>query len=188
MQQHNTELEEAFHELFSTYYREELGELAQGYPKDTSTLYVEYDDVYRYDPSLADEWVTHPEQMQRHADQALASYDLPVDVDLSGATVQLADSRRAMDTLGVEDLGEHTLGKIVAIEAQVGDVTVSEPRLETGEFECERCGTLNPTTQSFEEAQQPHECSGCERAGPFSLKASKSEWVDKARDATGERE
>ncbi|MFW5938977.1 MAG: LAGLIDADG family homing endonuclease, partial [Halolamina sp.] len=45
-------------------------------------------------------------------------------------------------------------------------------------FECQRCGTMSYIPQSDGGFQEPHECQGCERQGPFAVNHDQSEFVD----------
>jgi replicative DNA helicase Mcm len=45
-------------------------------------------------------------------------------------------------------------------------------------FECQRCGTLTRIPQTAGDFQEPHECQGCERQGPFRLNTEQSQFID----------
>jgi replicative DNA helicase Mcm len=165
-------------EFLSRYYEEDVGQLAQHYPRDQQSLYIDFDDVYQYDPDLADDVREHPRKILPYFKEALGLYDLPVDVDLSEAHVRvhnLPDS----DVLDVAKVPRHTnIGRLLGLNGQVQKVSAVKPRVTTAVFECERCGATTEIPQTGDQLQEPYECVSCERQGPFSLNASASEWTN----------
>jgi len=175
------ELAQVFDEFLDDYYRDEIGKLAQKYPKDQQSLYVEARDVYRKDPTLLDDFIEHPDQFTEYLEEALRNYDIPADVSLGGAHVRVTDHNDYLNRRGLDSLNQDDLGRLVAVRCQLGKVSERKPRLRVGAFECQRCGNLNRIPQSFTEGQEPHECQSCERQGPFNLNDSQSEWVDQRK-------
>jgi len=45
-------------------------------------------------------------------------------------------------------------------------------------FECGRCGTMQYIPQDGDSLQEPHDCQGCEREGPFNFSAPQTDWID----------
>lgn len=70
--------------------------------------------------------------------------------------------------------------RLVAVEGQIDQATGVDPVVSTAVFECQRCGmnTAVPQDETSDDLVGPHECSGCERQGPFRLDKSKSEFVN----------
>jgi len=91
----NQDLTERFIQFYRNYYREEIGGLAQRYPNEQRSLYIEYDDLYQFDRDLAEDFRTKPEQMREYAEEALRLYDLPADVSLGARTSGSKTSPRA---------------------------------------------------------------------------------------------
>nr|WP_276278724.1 LAGLIDADG family homing endonuclease [Halomicroarcula sp. SYNS111] len=60
----------------------------------------------------------------------------------------------------------------------VRKATDVRPKVLTAAFECQRCGTLTRIPQAAGDFQEPHECQGCERQGPFRLNTDQSEFID----------
>lgn len=67
---------------------------------------------------------------------------------------------------------------LVAIEGFVRSTTETKPKVTTAAFECQRCGTLTRIPQETGHYQEPHECQGCERQGPFRVNYDQSEFID----------
>lgn len=168
-------------DFYRTYYADEIAEFAQAFPKDQQTLFVEWDDLYRWNRDFTTDLREQPDRCHDFLKEALVAYDLPADIDLSGAHVRVTDTRNAMHRLGVGELNKTHLGEYVAVRCQLGQVSERKPRLKEGAFECQRCGTMSYIPQKFSDSQEPHECEGCERQGPYELVSSDSEWVDQRK-------
>jgi len=171
----NTELTDAFEEFYRNYYRNEIGGLAQKYPNDQKSLWVDWQDLYRFDPDLADDVRNRPDQMQDYAEEALRLYDLPVDVKLGQAHVRFHNLPESTD---IRELRHEHHSTLVAVQGIVRKATDVRPKVTNAAFECQRCGTLTRIPQAAGDFQEPHECQGCERQGPFRLNMDQSEFVD----------
>jgi replicative DNA helicase Mcm len=172
----NNELTDDVIGFFRDYYREDIAKLAQKYPREQRSLYVDYDDIFRFSPDLADDVENQPREMQNYFEEALRLYDLPIDVDLSGAHVRIYN---LPNTYGVgEVVRKDHIGDLLDVRGQVKKTSAVKPRVVEAVFECQRCGTLTDIPQSGEKLQEPHECQGCERQGPFMMKSSDSTWID----------
>ena len=171
----NTELIDAFEELYRNYYRNEIGELAQQYPTERKSLYVDWQELYRFDPDLADDYRAHPEEFQEYAEEALRLYDLPVDVKLGQAHVRV---RNLPDSTDIRAIRADHRGNLITVQGIVRKATDVRPKITQAAFECQRCGTLTRIPQQSGDFQEPHECQGCERQGPFRINFDQSEFVD----------
>jgi len=174
-QAENTELVDAFEQFYRSYYRDDIGSLAQNYPNEQRSLFVDWQDLYRYDPDLADDYLSKPEQLQEYAEEALRLYDLPVDVSLGQAHVRI---QNLPETTEIRQIRSRHVNKLVAVRGIVRKATDVRPKIEEAAFECQRCGTLTRVPQSSGDFQEPHECQGCERQGPFQINFDQSEFVD----------
>ncbi|MFC6825709.1 minichromosome maintenance protein MCM [Halopelagius fulvigenes] len=170
--------------FFEKYYRDAIGTLAQRYPSEQRSLYITYDDLFTFDHALADDWVGNPETVREYADEALRLYDLPADIDLSGGTDTPAATVR-LTGLPVEHTyypggfspTDHA-GEYVAIEGQVAKATETYSSIVEAAFVCQRCGTPTYIPQTDSGFQEPHECQGCERQGPFDVDFDDSTFID----------
>ncbi|GAB7009596.1 minichromosome maintenance protein MCM [Halorubrum trueperi] len=173
----NQDLTERFIQFYRNYYREEIGTLAQQYPNEQRSLYVEYDDLYQFDRDLAEDFRTKPDQMREYAEEALRLYDLPADVSLGRAHVRIENLPESIDIRGIRVHDDH-IGKLVSIRGIVRKATDVRPKVTEAAFECQRCGTMTYIPQSDGGFQEPHECQGCERQGPFRVNFDQSEFID----------
>lgn len=171
----NQELVGRFEEFYRTYYHEEIGELAQYYPNEQRSLYLDWTDLNRFDPDIADDFRNQPEQLQPYAEEALRLYDLPVDVSLGQAHVRIRNLPRPTP---IRDIRSKHVNNLVEVRGIVRKATNVRPKIQEAAFECQRCGTLTRIPQSGGDFQEPHECGGCERQGPFQINFDQSEFID----------
>ena len=178
----NQELTDRFIQFYRNYYRDEIGQLAQQYPNEKRSLYIDYDDLYQFDADLAEDYRSQPDQLQEYAEEALRLYDLPADVKLGNAHVRLRNLPDSVDIRGIRVHDNH-IGKLVSVQGIVRKATDVRPKITDSAFECQRCGTMNYIPQQDGEFQEPHECQGCERQGPFRINFDQSEFIDARRSA-----
>jgi len=171
----DTELIDKFEEFYRSYYRNEIGELAQKYPSEQKSLYVDWQDLYRFDPDLADDFRNKPEQLREYAEEALRLYDLPVDVSLGQAHIRVTGLPESTDIRAIRS--DHR-GMLITVKGIIRKATDVRPKITTAAFECQRCGTLSRIPQQTGDFQEPHECQGCERQGPFRINYDQSEFID----------
>jgi len=74
--------------------------------------------------------------------------------------------------------GTNTTATSISVQGIVRKATDVRPKVTNAAFECQRCGTLTRIPQVAGDFQEPHECQGCERQGPFRLNMDQSEFVD----------
>jgi replicative DNA helicase Mcm len=149
------------------YYQDEIGELAQNYPREQKSIGVDWDDLYAYSGpgGLAEEYRQRPGEIGKVLDEALRTITLPVDVDLDEARVRVT---------GLPDeyhIGQYSpadqFSDAMAVTGQVQKVSAEKPVPIKLGFECQRCGCTTVIPQDGDGVDEPHECSGCERDGPY---------------------
>ena len=176
----NHELVDLFDQFYQTYYREDILELAGSFPKEQKSLFIDWTDVLRYDPSLAEDLIEKPDKILEFAESALSRVTLPVDIDLSRANVRVRNLNE-MDTFYPGEFSpteRHNERPLMTVEGQVQRVTEVYPKILHAAFECQLCGTITEVPQSDHGHQKPHQCQGCERQGPFKMNFDQSEFVD----------
>jgi len=171
----HSELVNTIEDFYQSYSRDEIGSLAQDYP-DERSLRIDWQDLYRYDPDLADDFISNPVRAIECAEEALRLYDLPVDITLGRAHVRVHNLREVTDLDSIR--AEH-VGTLVEVRGTVDSTQQVHSKLKEAAFECQRCGTLTRVPQNpHAERQEPHECQGCERQGPFYINFDQSELID----------
>src|SRR6056297_189866 len=173
----NSELVNSFEQFFRNYYDNDIKQLAQRYPNEQRSLHVDWQDLYRFDPDLADDFIAQPEQLQRYAEEALRLYDLPINVSLGQAHVRIRNLPET-ESPEIREIRAPDMNSLVQVHGIVRKATDVRPKIEEAAFECQLCGTLTRVPQSSGDFQEPHECQGCERQGPFRVNFDQSEFVD----------
>lgn len=165
-------------EFYKRYYWDEIGQLAQAYPQDRRSLEIDFSDIYSYNPDLSDDLRENPEQIVEYFEEALRLFDLPVDVSLSRAHVRVYNLP-SLDTYypGHFSPSDHRAA-YRCIQGEVSKATKKYAKITNAAFECQRCGTLTRIPQRGSDFEEPHECQGCERQGPFRINFEQSEFVD----------
>ncbi|WP_311170420.1 LAGLIDADG family homing endonuclease [Halobellus ordinarius] len=172
-----SDITDRFIQFYRKYYRDEIGTLAQKYPNEQRSLYIDHDDLYKFDAELAEEYRNKPDQHQEYAEEALRLYDLPADVKLGRAHVRLTNLPETVDIRDIRVHDDH-IGRVIEVQGIVRKATDVRPKITEAAFECQRCGTMTYIPQSDSGFQEPHECQGCERQGPFHVDFDQSEFVD----------
>lgn len=161
-------------EFYQAHYRDEIGELAQRYPSEQVSLVVDTADIGRWDPDLRDDVLNSPEDLRDCFETALQFVDLPDGTTLDDARVRFIATD--IEPISVSDLRSDHLDQLVRISGQVSKATPVRPRVTEAAFECKRCGTITRIPQKrAEDGQEPHQCHGCERQGPFRIRQEQSE-------------
>lgn len=162
------------------YYKDEVGQLAQRYPSEQTSLEVTYRDLQVAFPKFADQYtdVDGHDVVTERLTEALQQYDLPIDITLDDAHVRIVD----LPPTEVHDVGVPRVSdieeRVQGLRGQVSKRSQKQLIMTEAVFECQRCGTLTTIPQLSETLDEPHECHGCERQGPFTLDKSASKKSD----------
>lgn len=175
------ETEEKLIKFFRSYCEEEIDSNADKFPGDKRSVYIEYKNLYRYDRDIAEDWLEKPDQFREVANSALLKHPAIDFGDADGGfdvQVRLIDTNGYLDRKGVGEIRKEDAGKYVAITGQLSAVTAVRDKVTEAAFECQRCGTMSYIPQTDAGFQEPHECSGCERQGPFGVNHDQSQFID----------
>jgi replicative DNA helicase Mcm len=188
------ERQEFFDELlswFDDYYREEIGELVQHYPRERTHLCIDHADLRLRQElmPIADALLHEYDEVTAFMADVLAEYDLPVDIDLSDPGVDVRVTGLPDEqVLRPSELRKEHVGQYVAVEGTLSRVTAAAERPVELTFICQRCGVPQTIPQTGDELQEPHECADCQRKGPFAVDHSKSDFDDYASLEVEDRE
>jgi len=171
------ELLDQFLQFYRRYYSDDLGELAQRYPNEQRALYVDWDDLYQYDSGLADDLLRQGSTIREYAEEALAKYDLAIDLSFNRAEFRPTNIPEK-NQFDVGDYRTKHLNSLLAIEGEVVACDEVKPFAEEAAFECPQCGTITYVPQSGFDMREPNECMGCEQTPDFQLNMDQSELVD----------
>ncbi|WP_114576687.1 minichromosome maintenance protein MCM [Saliphagus sp. LR7] len=159
-------------------YKTEVEALAQHYPNEQRSLEIDWRELHRSNPDVADDYLSEPDRMQQYLEEALRLFDLPIDVSLARAHARVYNLPDLHTYYPGEFSPTDHAGMYRAITGEISKATDVYSKIEEAAFECQVCGTLTRIPQSGRDFQEPHECQGCERQGPFQVNFDQSEFVD----------
>ena len=145
-----------FEEFFSTIYKDDVFEVLEKYP-DERSLTVDYNDLERFDPDLADLLIDKPDEVIAASQKAIKNIDpLMKDAELNIRFENLTNN------VPLSDLLSKYIGKFVSADGIVRKTDEIRPRIETGVFECRGCLRLHEIEQtSSNHIMEPSLCSDC---------------------------
>ena len=107
---------ERFEEFFGKDYRNQIGKFALDYPDERRSLYINWNELDRYDSNIAYDFIARPDQMREYAEKALRCCDLPVEVNLDNANVRV---EQISETTPLVELRSEHLGTLVEITGRI---------------------------------------------------------------------
>ena len=165
-----------------TYYANEVARLYERYPNEQTSLWIDYNDLWRFDSDLAHDVLVDTETVTEWLEDAVRAFDVPVDMDLTELTVRVHNlpedkikpitALRATDTLG-----------FFGIEGTIEQATKAKEVPQVLAYDCQKCGgapTKIPQNDP-NNLQEPYECQGCGNKGPFVIHHEASEFVDEIK-------
>ena len=167
-----------FERFFRRYYRERILELARGYPEEGRALTVEWDDLYQFDPDLADDLRANPNRVLADAREALRTFDVPVDVDLDQAEVYVAGFP---SITRIRDIRAEHVNTLVSVRGLIRKATPVRPKVEVAVYECLTCGGQIEVVQRGQDLREPNRCHHCERNTQLDRLDDRSKFVDSQR-------
>lgn len=169
----------AWEQFLTDYYKVRIEEAALNYPESRS-IDVDYNDLDRRDPTLAQYLLDHPRASLQSAEDALKLIEVPVE-PRPALRVRVRNLPR-VNRYMVRKLRAEHLGKFVAIDGLIKKVVEVRPKLRDATFQCQRCGAVFNVAQEEQVLVEPKSCDegqgGCGRDGPFKLLADESRFID----------
>ena len=165
--------------FFEENYKSEIENIALEYP-DRRSLIVDYWDIDRTNPSLAEKLVNQPYKTIFNAEEALKNIDVAVEkkIILHFRIINIPELHKII----IRKIRANHLGKLKAIEGLVKKRTDVRPKLQVAAFACQKCGAIIRIEQDEDILKEPNECTedqgGCGRVSSFKLSTNLSEFVD----------
>jgi replicative DNA helicase Mcm len=169
-------------DLYREYYEEDIDDLVEQWPDGQRSLVIDHNDVAIFDSDLAADMLRVPEKVRDHFEAALNELEVSADVDWeqvpTGVTIRFANFQKERQVGAYRPADLHEGITVVGQLEQISKVT---PVLVEGVFECKRCGTKCTISQPEpgDQMEEPHECQGCERQGPFNIDLHESVFRDR---------
>ncbi|MEM3030357.1 MAG: LAGLIDADG family homing endonuclease [Candidatus Micrarchaeia archaeon] len=168
-------LVEKLTEFFETKLLEKIEDLAAAYPMRRS-LAIDYAELEKFDPDLADELLESPDKVVAAAEAALAGM---------GATLPLLPGTKFTPharfhnlpdkSLLIQDIGSAHIEKLVCVKGVITKRTEVWPKVMIAFYECAHCGNGYKVPLTRKGAGMSA-CEECRR--PVRLREDKSYFVD----------
>jgi len=149
-------------EYFLTkYYKIELDKLMEQYPQ-TKSLFIDYSKVELFDPVFADELLDKPDLIMQALKVASKQYkggliELHTDYAPIIRIFNLPQER----IIQIKDLSSDHIGKLIAVEGIIRQITNVLPRIRLANWLCKKCGNEILLPQEDVDLRKPRLCPEC---------------------------
>ncbi|MEK6907526.1 MAG: minichromosome maintenance protein MCM [Nanoarchaeota archaeon] len=155
-----TEQIERFKEFINYSYVNQLHHLSS---RGINVLKIDFSELAKFDPELADTLLDEPEETIRAAELAVDSFD----IQIKNFRVRFYNLPRDQFVF-VRDIRSSHLNKFITIEGIVRQSSDVRPQVTSAKFECPSCGNTITILQLDSRFKEPSRCS-CGRRGHFRL-------------------
>jgi len=150
---------EKFQDFFEISYKKELPELVR---KGRKSLIVDFSNLIKFDPDLAELLLQEPEEVMKAAEMALEQFDLGVSLRVRFNNLPLSQM------VFIRDIRSSHIDSLIFFEGTVRQSSDVRPQVINAKFECPACGNVINITQLESKFKEPSRCS-CGRRGKFRL-------------------
>ena len=152
---------EKFKEFIEINYLENLHELIR---KGRRALIVDFSELSRFDPDLAEQLLSEPEDTLKAGELAIGGFDIS-----GGEKVKLRIRNLPLsEKLVIKDIRSEHLERLVSLDGIVRQASDVRPQVVSAKFECPSCGNNISILQVDTKFKEPNRCS-CGRRGKFRL-------------------
>lgn len=150
-----------FEEFVEARYIKELMKVASSAGRSLTLDFIE---LSKFEPALADDLLDQPEEVIKAAELSLTNFDLP---DTKPIKVRFNNLPSDLKILIRNIRAEH-LNKLAVLEGTVRQKSDVRPQVTSARFECPSCGNIMNVLQLDNKFKEPSRC-GCGRKGKFRL-------------------
>lgn len=150
-----------FHEFIEGNYYVGLLEAVR---KENKFLVIDFIELAKFDPDLANELLDIPEEVIKAAELSIEQFDLE---DAKGLRVRFSNLPESQRVL-IRDIRSKHIGKLVVVDGIVKQKSDVRPQVTSAKFECPSCGNVLNILQLEGGFKEPSRC-GCGRKGKFML-------------------
>ncbi len=165
--------------FFEEHCKSDIETVALEYPEKRS-LFVDYWDIDKADPKLAELLLSQPFKALFNGEEALKKIDVASEnkIQLHFRITNLPDTNKII----IRKIRANHLGKFMAIDGLIKKRTEVRPKLQVGAFQCSKCGAVIRIEQDEDILKEPSECyedqGGCGRVSSFKLLTNLSQFID----------
>lgn len=164
-----------FQSFFETQYQKTVERLAMEWPQKRS-LFVNFSDLEHYDFELADQLLESPDALNEAAEMAVQNIHVPVlETKEFKPHVRFFNIPKDRTPL-LRNISSDHLGKLVAVEGVVRQLTDVLPKLHVAAWQCRRCGNVYKREQENDRISMPPMCECKHR--DFDLLQEESVFID----------
>ncbi len=150
---------EKFQEFIEQSYQKQLHEnLSKGY----NYILLDFFELTKFDPKLADQLLEEPEETLKAAEMALEQFDVK-----KGFRVRFKGLPKSQEIF-IRNLRSKHLSRFIAMEGIIRQSSEVRPQAVSAKFECPSCGNTITMPQLDANFREPSRCS-CGRKGKFRL-------------------
>ncbi len=157
-----TEIIKKFQEFLEKNYLKEISKKAR---KGQKFLIVDFNELSKFDPRLADELLENPEEVIKAGEIALESFE--VEGDIKNFKIRIKELPSSMEIL-IRNIRSRHLNKFLYIKGLVRQKSDVRPQVTSARFECPSCGNVITVLQLDSKFKEPSRC-GCGRKGKFRM-------------------
>ena len=132
--------------------------------KGRKAFIVDFNELSKFDPDLAEQLLSDPEDTFKAAELSLSQFDLPDGAKLRVRIINLPASER----ISIKNIRSEHLGKLITLDGIVRQASDVRPQVVSAKFECPSCGNNISILQIDTRFKEPVRCS-CGRRGKFRL-------------------
>ncbi|MCL5434520.1 MAG: minichromosome maintenance protein MCM [Candidatus Marsarchaeota archaeon] len=126
-----------FDEFLERYYHDAINDIAISFPNKKS-LYVDVEDLEKYDPELAAELLDKPDVILEGANLSLVERLKGI---ISGrGELHVRFYNQKLNSPLVQDVGSEYIGKMIMLDSLIVKRSEISPRVKVGTYECSYCG------------------------------------------------
>lgn len=146
-----------------------LSKLADIFKKGGRSIQIDYTDLDKFNPKLADELIDKPDKCIELFVNTLSSMDLAFDkeVKITPRFFNIPEEKR----ISIRDIRSKDIGKFIAVEGLVRQASDVRPVSSVIRFECPSCAQLITVVQRDKRETEPSRCPNCGRKGKFTKKS-----------------
>ncbi len=149
-----------FKEFFEITYLEEIHRIVR---KGLRALIIDFKELAKFDPDLAEQLLNEPEDTLRSAEISLDQFDLG-SKKIRVRVRNLPDSQKVF----IKNIRSEHLWALIALEGIIRQSSDVRPQVVSAKFECPSCGNNISILQIDTKFKEPTRCS-CGRRGKFRL-------------------
>lgn len=164
---------------FEDQCKADIENVAVEYPEKRS-VYIDYWDLDKADPKLAETLLHQPFKAIYNAEEALKTIEVSAEqkLQLHFRVKNLPETQRVL----IRKIRANRLGTFIAVEGLIKKITEVRPKLQVAAFQCQKCGAVIRIEQDEDILKEPPECyedqGGCGRVSSFKLSTTLSTFID----------